>query len=211
MRTGNPWASGRGSPFIATASIASLPSIASAVGVPSVNPSTDRVTILVGSRPDARLLEEVLQGCADPPSVPHVPAADGVGDAGDRDIALDHGAGEQLLEVHADLPVDHPVHAKSPVLGHDGRNQQRGVHAVEPGVRCEERSESRDGEIDRRGRGRAARRRRETDLGSRGVRPEATREEVPGTPGDHGRDRAGGPDQEEAPPIDDSSTAVIRW
>ena len=45
MRTGNPWVNGRTSPFIETASIASRPSIATAVGVPTVKPSTDRDTI----------------------------------------------------------------------------------------------------------------------------------------------------------------------
>ena len=45
MRTGNPWVNGRVSPFIETASIASRPSIATDVGVPTVKPSTERVTI----------------------------------------------------------------------------------------------------------------------------------------------------------------------
>ena len=45
IRTGKPWTIGSGSPFIATASIASRPSIATAVGVPTVNPSTERPTI----------------------------------------------------------------------------------------------------------------------------------------------------------------------
>ncbi len=44
MRTGKPWASGSGSPFIPTASIASRPSMTSSTGVPSVMPSTDRAT-----------------------------------------------------------------------------------------------------------------------------------------------------------------------
>ena len=44
MRTGNPCSSGSGSPFISTASIASRPSITTAVGLPTVNPSTERET-----------------------------------------------------------------------------------------------------------------------------------------------------------------------
>src|SRR5215471_1337615 len=41
MRTGNPCATGRGVPFIATASRASRPSSAAWTGTPEVNPSTE--------------------------------------------------------------------------------------------------------------------------------------------------------------------------
>jgi hypothetical protein len=41
IRTGKPCATGRAVPFIATASIASLPSSTVLIGVPEVNPSAE--------------------------------------------------------------------------------------------------------------------------------------------------------------------------
>ncbi len=43
MRTGKPCSSGSGSPFMATASIASRPSVTADVGVLQVQPSTERL------------------------------------------------------------------------------------------------------------------------------------------------------------------------
>ncbi len=141
---------------------------------------------LVRAGVDARLLEEVGERGADPPGVADVPAAHRVRDTGQRDVALDERAGQELLVVERDLAVDHAVDRELPGLGHDGRDEERRVHPVERAVRGEERAHARHVHLDIAGaRGRAGWP-GDADRGPRVVGPEPPGEQVPRPTGHDG-------------------------
>ena len=87
------------SPFMPIAIIASRPSVARSSGVLIVIPST---SVLTGSgrrrAADAGPVEQVGEPDAEPAGAADVGAADVVGDAGERDVALDQGHREQVVE-----------------------------------------------------------------------------------------------------------------
>ena len=114
-----------------TAIIASRPSISAAVGAPVVKPSTARPTTWSAPGVRLRLLEKILQRYAEEPRVADQVAADLVGDAGQRDVALDHRAGQQLRVRQRDLVLDPPVDPQRPGGRVDLRHDQRGVDPVE--------------------------------------------------------------------------------
>ena len=141
-----------------TASIASRPSSATAVGVPIDMPSMERDTIWSAPAWTPACLEHGRQRDADPARVARVFAADLVRDAGQRDVALDRRVGEQVGERQGDLAVDHAVDAQAPLVGRDRRDLERGVDPVERVVRGDERGDSVDAEVRAgRDRGRGAR------------------------------------------------------
>ena len=166
MRTGNPWVNGSVSPFIETASIASRPSMATAVGVPTVKPSTDRDTIWSAPGWTPASSSNGFERSADPSRVPDVGAADLVRHTRQRDVALDQVARHQVVERQLHLVVDHAVDRQAPAVRVDPRDHERGVHAVEVGVGRDERREA--------GRVEAGRRRRR-HIGRRGDRQRVAR------------------------------------
>ena len=94
---------------------------------------------LVGAGLHAGLAQQVVEAGAEPAGVADVAAADLVGHARQRDVALDHLAGEQVLVGQLELVVDHARDPQRVVLGADLWRGEGGVDAVEVGVRRDER------------------------------------------------------------------------
>ena len=88
-------------PFIATASIASRPSMTVCIGVPEVNPSTDVHSSCSAPARMPGLPQQAGQARAEPLRVADVRPADRVGHAGQRDVVVDQRAAEQLVEADA--------------------------------------------------------------------------------------------------------------
>ena len=96
-RAGKPWICGSSSSFIFSAIIGSRAgSMTQSVGMPAVQPSTDRPTSCVAAGLDAGHVEDVAEPHAGPLRVADEVAADLVADAGDRHVLLDD---RQLGEV----------------------------------------------------------------------------------------------------------------
>ena len=141
IRTGKPCSIGSGSPFMPTASIASRPSSSTAVGRAGGEPVDRAADHLVRAGVRAGLVEQVLQRYAEPARVADQVAADLVGDAGQRDVPLDHRPGEQFVERQRDRLVDQAVDPQRPGGRVDLRHHQRGVDPVELAVRRDVRRE----------------------------------------------------------------------
>ncbi len=113
--------------------------------------------------------------------------------------------------VERELAIDHAVHAKPPLLGEDGRDEQRGVDAIEAIVRRLERAQAGDVEVGAGNRGRRARRRGDPHVGARGVGAEPSREQVAG-PARHRSDgdprRSG---KKEATAIEPARDVLVRF
>ena len=157
-----------------TATSASRPSITTAVGVPAVQPSTDRLTSWSAPVLDAGLEQHVAQRHAEPAGGAGVAAADLVGDADEGDVPLDQGAVEQVLVAEGERPVDHATDVELPRAGADLWCHQCGVDAVELGVGRDEGHHAFDAQL--RAGGHDARRigcRGEGDGGSIGGHAEA--------------------------------------
>ena len=83
-----------------------------------------------------------------------------VGDAGEGDVLLDHGHGEQLREGQLERVVDAAVHPETPSVGIDLRNVEGGVDPVESAFGVTTGADPRDGQArtgGERGRGRHGR------------------------------------------------------
>ena len=147
MRTGNPCSSGSGSPFISTASIASRPSITTAAGLPTVNPSTERETSwsAAGSTPASS-----SKGFSGTPTQRALPMY-GPPTSFETHVSVMsrsiRSPSDELLEVQRDLPIDHAVDPQRPVLGTNRGHEQGGVDAVELVVRRDERAEPGDTQL----------------------------------------------------------------
>jgi hypothetical protein len=70
-----------------------------------------------------------------------------VRDAGERDVTLDRGSRDELVEAEMDLTIDHTVDPQPPVRRLDPRCEQRRVDAVEALVGREERIETLEPEL----------------------------------------------------------------
>ena len=145
-----------------------------------MNPSTERETSWSAAGSHPGLLEQRLERHADPASVADVRTADLVRDARQRDVAFDQFAGDELLEVQGDLPIDHAVDPQRPVLGADRGHEQGGVDPVELVVRRDERAEAGDTQLSaRRRRRRDVHRLRDLERRARLIGGEPPREELP--------------------------------
>ena len=152
MRTGKPCSSGSGSPFIATASIASRSSVSAPAGcrrssrrrrsaAPHRRPSETRL------RPAGRRRRTPLQRALPISSPP-------------TGLETQLSVIQRLGQLPADqvgvgqrqLPIDHAVDAQPPVLGLDRRHHDGGVDPVEVVVRRLPRRDALDPEVDAPGR-----------------------------------------------------------
>ena len=86
---------------------------------------------LVGAAADAGAVEQVGQADAEPARAADVGTADVVGDAGERDVALDQGHRQQVVEREGLLLADVAVDGQRPGVGVDDRQREPGVDAVE--------------------------------------------------------------------------------
>ena len=126
--------------------------IASRPSVASVERGADRHAVDVGAedlvglaRADAGPVEQVGQRYAEPAGAADVRAADVVGDAGQRDVALDQvGIASRSSKVKRDLLVDVAVDGQRPVVDVDDGQREAGVDAVELVVGRPERRDAGD-------------------------------------------------------------------
>ncbi|WP_238539352.1 hypothetical protein [Janibacter hoylei] len=135
-----------------------------------------------------------------------VGAADLVGDAVEGDVALDHGQGEQLVDVERQLLGHVAVDRQRPVAGVDARGDQRGVDPVEVPGGCDEGGDPRSPEVHplRQGRQRIG---RGGQLEGRWSRPGDERLAGPAERGGHGTRAAEGEDPSSGRPVGSAAGA----
>ena len=113
-------------------------------GSPAVKPSTEWPTICVPSRLHAGAVEQRRQLHALPRRVADEVAADVVRHALHRHRVLEVGHRDELVERQLERVVDGALEAQLPVGDVDLGDDQRGVDAVEVGVRRDERRQAGD-------------------------------------------------------------------
>ena len=109
------------------------------VGNPAVQRSTDRPTIWEASFRTPGPFEQRSEGNALPDGVVDQVTADFVGHALERDGFLDRVESEQFVVGERERPIDQPGYVEPPCPDVDLWDDERGVDAVEVGVRCDVR------------------------------------------------------------------------